>query len=85
MQLMNVNFRDHASDRTGTGNLMRCLTLAEALRVKGAAVQFFFRQLPGNLIALLKHRSFLVTVPRAPSKSDGFSDSDGCASCFGVS
>ena len=64
---------------------MRCLTLAEALRVKGAVVQFFCRQLPGNLIALLKQRSFPVTVLPAPTKSDGFSGSDGYASWLGVS
>ena len=59
---------------------MRCLTLAEALRVKGAVVQFFCRQLPGNLIALLKQRSFPVTVLPAPTKSDRFSGFDGYAS-----
>ena len=64
---------------------MRCLTLAEALRVNGAAVQFCCRQLPGALIDLLKQRKFPITVLPAPTKSDGFSDSDGYASWLGVS
>ena len=82
---MNVTFRVDASDKIGTGNLMRCLTLAEALRDTGAAVQFFCRQLPGNLIALLKQRSFSVTALPVPAQSAGFSDSDGYAAWLGVS
>ena len=64
---------------------MRCLTLAEALRAMGAAVQFFCRQLPGNLIALLKQRSFSVTALPVPAQSAGFSDLDGYAAWLGVS
>ena len=82
---MNVIFRVDSSDRIGTGNLMRCLTLAEALRATGTAVHFFCRQLPGALIALLKQRKFPITVLPAPAKSDGFPDSDGYASWLGVS
>lgn len=82
---MNVTFRVDASDKIGTGNLMRCLTLAEALRDTGAAVQFFCRQLPGDLIALLKQRSIPVTALPAPTQSAGFSDSDGYAAWLGVS
>ena len=64
---------------------MRCLTLAEALRDKGTAVQFFCRQLPGNLIALLNQRSFPVTALPAPTTLGGFSDIDGYSSWLGVS
>ena len=82
---MNVAFRVDASDKIGTGNLMRCLTLAEALRNEGARVQFFCRQHPGNLIELLKLRSMPVTALPAPKKSNDISDNDGYASWLGVS
>ena len=38
-----------SSIQIGTGHLMRCLTLADALRGKGAVVSFICRELPGNL------------------------------------
>ena len=82
---MNVAFRVDASDKIGTGNLIRCLTLAEALRNEGARVQFFCRQHPGNLIELLKLRSMPVTALPAPEKSNDISDNDGYASWLGVS
>jgi UDP-2,4-diacetamido-2,4,6-trideoxy-beta-L-altropyranose hydrolase len=50
----------------GTGHVMRCLTLAEALRARGARVQFVCRDHPGNLIALLRERGFETAVlPRS--------------------
>lgn len=64
---------------------MRCLTLAEALRDKGTAVQFICRQLPGNLIALLNQRCIPVKALPAPTQSVGFSDSDDYAAWLGVS
>ena len=76
---MNVAFRVDASDKIGTGSLMRCLTLAEALRNEGARVQFLCRQHPGNLIELLKLRSMPVTALPAPEKSNDISDNDGNA------
>jgi len=82
---MNVAFRVDASDKIGTGSLMRCLTLAEALRNEGARVQFFCRKHPGNLIELLKLRSMPVTALPAPEKSNDISDNDGYASWLGVS
>ena len=82
---MNVAFRVDASEKIGTGNLMRCLTLAEALRNEGARVQFFCRRHPGNLIEFLKLRSMPVTALPAPEKSNAISDYDGYASWLGVS
>lgn len=61
---MNTVFRVDASNLIGTGHLMRCLTLAEALRDRGAQPRFICRSHPGNLIALLQQRAFPVSVLR---------------------
>ena len=57
---MNVVFRVDASLEIGTGHVMRCLTLAEALRDSGAEVQFVCRLHPGNLIKLVCEKGFIV-------------------------
>ena len=41
---------------------MRCITLAESLRKSGHEVNFICRNYPGNLIAFLKEKNFLVHV-----------------------
>lgn len=49
-----VTFRVDASINIGTGHVMRCLTLANRLRDKGAEVSFICRAHPGNLIDWLE-------------------------------
>ena len=46
---MNIVFRTDASAQTGTGHLMRCLTLASELRERGAASLFVCRHLPASM------------------------------------
>lgn len=55
---MNVVFRVDSSLQIGSGHLMRCLTLAEALRERGAAARFICRDLPGNFCGLVEDRGF---------------------------
>ena len=57
---MNIVFRTDASLQIGTGHVMRCLALTEALRVRGAQISFICRELPGNLIDLIRKRGLLV-------------------------
>ena len=59
---MKMVFRVDASVCMGTGHLIRCLTLAEALRQRGVEIGFICRDLPGNLLTLLRQKEIPVTV-----------------------
>jgi len=59
---MYIVFRTDASLQIGTGHVMRCLTLADALQEAGAQCHFICREHPGNLIELIRQRGFLVIV-----------------------
>lgn len=59
---MKIVFRTDASLQIGTGHVMRCLTLADALLVAGAQCHFICRGHPGNLIEMIRRRGFWVTV-----------------------
>jgi UDP-2,4-diacetamido-2,4,6-trideoxy-beta-L-altropyranose hydrolase len=51
---MKVAIRADASTRIGSGHIMRCLTLANALRAGGASVRFISRDLPDHLAGLIR-------------------------------
>jgi len=55
---MRLVFRTDASLTIGSGHVMRCLTLAEALRTRGAQCFFVCREHPGNLLELIRKRGF---------------------------
>ncbi len=57
---MKVAFRADASFEIGTGHVMRCLTLAEALQDRGATVVFVCREHPGHLCDLISQKGFTV-------------------------
>ncbi|HZN27630.1 MAG TPA: UDP-2,4-diacetamido-2,4,6-trideoxy-beta-L-altropyranose hydrolase, partial [Burkholderiales bacterium] len=59
--LTRVVFRADASETIGTGHVIRCLTLATALRERGVASVFFSREHAGNLCALIEAQGFPVT------------------------
>ncbi len=68
---MKVIFRADASVQIGTGHVMRCLTLADALAMRGADCQFISRAHQGNLIEFVRGKGYAVHVlPELPSPSD---------------
>jgi len=58
MTSMNIIFRTDASLNIGTGHVMRCLTLAQAFRYKGARCHFICREHAGNLLELIRQHGF---------------------------
>lgn len=67
---MKIAFRTDASLQMGSGHVMRCLTLADALRARGAQCHFISRLHPGHLLELIRQRgyksnSLLATVQQA--------------------
>lgn len=59
---MNIIFRVDSSNKIGIGHLMRCLTLADALREKNYKITFICRDLIGNLIDLIRRKGYKVIV-----------------------
>jgi UDP-2,4-diacetamido-2,4,6-trideoxy-beta-L-altropyranose hydrolase len=64
-------FRTDSSLTIGTGHLYRCLTLADALRRRGASASFVCRELPGNLIPHVEGLDFPV-LRLAPRNASGY-------------
>lgn len=57
---MKIAVRVDSSVQMGSGHIMRCLTLAEALHEKGAEIRFICREHPGNLCDMVESRGFRV-------------------------
>ena len=60
---MNIVFRVDASNAMGSGHVIRCLTLADALcaAVPDAGIQFVCRSHPGNLVLYIEQRGYFTT------------------------
>ena len=68
---MRLVFRTDASLDIGTGHVMRCLTLARALRSEGTDCHFICRAFPGNLIARIGDLGFgVVALPFTQSPDE---------------
>ncbi|MDB5764022.1 MAG: hypothetical protein JWQ21_3017 [Herminiimonas sp.] len=52
--IMKTAIRTDASQEIGTGHVMRCLTLADELRARGADIRFVCRQLPRSFARLIR-------------------------------
>lgn len=62
-----ILFRTDASLQIGTGHVMRCLTLADALAARGAQCHFLCRAYEGNLIEIIRAKGHCVhTIPALP-------------------
>ncbi|MCL7931401.1 UDP-2,4-diacetamido-2,4,6-trideoxy-beta-L-altropyranose hydrolase [Halomonas llamarensis] len=57
---MKIVFRVDASVEIGTGHVMRCLTLANALREQGGECHFLCREHKGHLIEQIEEQGFQV-------------------------
>lgn len=57
-----IAIRADASARIGSGHVMRCLTLADALRVAAADILFVCRDLPGNLLHVVRAEGHRVAI-----------------------
>lgn len=87
-QGLQIAFRVDASLRIGTGHVMRCLTLADALAADDAECHFLCREHPGHLIEAIRTRGYHVHVLPAPttvaSASQEESDQPAHADWLGV-
>lgn len=63
---MRLLFRTDASREIGTGHVMRCLALADALRAGGADVFFICRELPGHMESAIRQQGFEALMLPAP-------------------
>lgn len=68
---MKVAFRADASLQMGSGHVMRCLTLADALKTQGAQCHFISREHPGHLLELIGQCGHAVTALPARQLSLG--------------
>ena len=72
---MDVLIRVDSSQKIGSGHVVRSLTLAERLRARGAHVQFLSCEMPGNVLALVRHAGFGV-LPLSLPAAGGDTESD---------
>lgn len=70
MDRAKVAFRTDASIAIGAGHLRRCLTLAHALRARGAECRFFCRALPGQMGDAVLAAGFRLDLLPAPKACD---------------
>lgn len=68
-----VAFRVDASNDMGTGHVMRCLTLANALREKGFHCIFISREHHGHLMSFLREFGYPVVSLGFPDNNSQFS------------
>ena len=59
---MRLLFRADASHRIGSGHVMRCLALAEAIRQHASEIRFVCRQLEGELHSLIEAKGFRCSL-----------------------
>ena len=66
-----ILFRTDASLQIGTGHVMRCLTLADALRAHGARCRFICRGHKGNMIDYIRQRGHEADALAPPGQVVG--------------
>ncbi len=73
---MKIAIRVDASLKIGTGHVVRCLTLADELKLNGANIVFICRNLSGNLIQYIEEKSYTVLklIKKEFNEDDSSSD-----------
>ena len=71
-----VAFRVDASTLIGSGHVMRCLTLADALAEAGTRCYFVLRQEPGNLEGAVRRRGHHVLMLSSAESGESASSSE---------
>ncbi len=70
---MKIVFRVDASLKIGTGHIMRCLTLAQELKKRGANVVFICRSIEGNLHEMVESKGVkVVKLPQSNSVNESY-------------
>jgi UDP-2,4-diacetamido-2,4,6-trideoxy-beta-L-altropyranose hydrolase len=64
-----ILIRTDASTTIGSGHLMRCLTLAEALKAKGFSIAFASRPFSEQMMAMITQRGFILHRLSQPEQS----------------
>ena len=59
---MRLLFRADASRRIGSGHVMRCLALAEAISAHATEIRFVCRRLDGELQSLIEAKGFACSL-----------------------
>ncbi|SDF79793.1 UDP-2,4-diacetamido-2,4,6-trideoxy-beta-L-altropyranose hydrolase [Sporolituus thermophilus] len=68
---MDIVFRTDSSREIGTGHVMRCLTLADALKEKGCRALFICRDFAGNIGGLVRAKGHeVVYLPHRQDEPD---------------
>jgi UDP-2,4-diacetamido-2,4,6-trideoxy-beta-L-altropyranose hydrolase len=67
---MRFAFRTDASIQIGSGHVIRCLTLADALREQGAECQFICRDHESHMMSLIERRDYPVKI--LPAQTNTF-------------
>lgn len=81
---MRVAFRTDASLQIGTGHVMRCLTLADALREQGHECRFVCRAHEGHLLDHISSRGYALQALPVPDENGSFESNLAHASWLGV-
>lgn len=81
---MKVAFRADASLTIGAGHVMRCLTLADALHVRGADVVFLSREHVGHLHQVVEARGYPLLSLGTVDSMQGRESAAGYAHWLGV-
>lgn len=71
---MRVVVRADASIQIGLGHVMRCMALADVLRVQGHNVTFVCRALSGHAMQILRDRDYSVVALRGPLPEEAITD-----------